>query len=199
MCSTSQDHQNPRDLRVNSKIISYSNGQFELEVDNLDALVSSVEPRRKDEPVAVVSIIGPSGSGKSFYTNLLINNLRGHGMVWVPGIDNHNDGENTEPLLGFSYGNVNSSVEILPNAETGIYLWPESFSVPNLDGNMTAWILHIHISDKDKEVKVVEMLDALIMLLSSQIVEINYKIDKVITALHFHNSICINCIPRKTF
>jgi len=179
------------DLRKFSKIISCStNGQLRLHEGNLKMILNSMEQCQKNLPVAFISIIGPTGSGKSFYTNLLINYFNnecaGNWLTKLSSVHNREDNV-LEFLEGFSFGNVHAYYEnVTPDEDvSGVYLWPEPFRMQNYGGKIVVWILHVHYCRKNGDnVTATKSINSLLALLCSRITEIKFKNDQQVITMN---------------
>ncbi|CAL8133385.1 unnamed protein product [Orchesella dallaii] len=144
-------------------------GRLISENSNLEKLYGILADNGK-LPVAIISIIGEKSSGKTSTTNLLIQNLRNnstHG--WLEKVTLNSDkGRKVEPLPGFP-------LKEKTRETSDVSIWPEHFFMTNHGIKLMVLVLHVHYSKKDPRSQDVDSLEVFLSLISSKIVEIQWK------------------------
>ncbi|CAL8133393.1 unnamed protein product [Orchesella dallaii] len=141
--------------------------------ENLDK-ISKMARFDPDIPTAVVSFIGEKGSGKTIYTNLLIQSLR-HNCTggWLDKVDGNSAKRNqVTPLPGFP----RCSSEDTKYSE--VCLWPETFYLQSRGKSMLVLILHTEYEESDPRSNDVDSLEVFLSLVCSKIVEIHWQNDE---------------------
>ncbi|CAL8135088.1 unnamed protein product [Orchesella dallaii] len=158
-------------------ILRRVNGQLELDVDNLDKILETIQVN-SDVPLAIISFIGGRGSGKTFYTNLLIQNLRNNSTGgWLSQVS---DNKSCQSLPGFPFDKERgkSDVDVVGGGVTSeISLWAEAYRLENHGKQFVVLILHadfkgVDVVEKENEVNPLELFLALV---SSRVLEIQWK------------------------
>lgn len=175
------------ELLRHSKIVTIHNECARPKVDNLKKILEAVDGTKfqNDIPVAMVAVIGPKGSGKSFITNFLIQYLKQGGEGgWMSSLITQKGFAE-----GFSFGSTSSEKFYEPDPKeeassgstSGVYLWPEPFLITKTgERKLVVWVLHVHSVQDDSEENLAA-LERFLMLTCSRIMEIKWKNDDEVT------------------
>ncbi len=172
-----------------SKIVSVRKECTLPKLDNLKRILEAVDGTKfgNDIPVAMVAVIGPKGSGKSFLTNVIIQYLKQEGEGgWMSSLMTQNGFAE-----GFSFGSISSGKFYDPKSEascgrstSGVYLWPEPFLIMKTGGGkVVVWVMHVHHVQGDSKENLA-VLERFLMLTCSRIMEIKWENDKEVTIPH---------------
>ncbi len=179
------------------KIVEQSEtGEIIFHQNNLQSLIDFWSKiKRKDEPITILSFVGPQSCGKSFFTNLFIEYIRMQSSLsWTKRIKR-------EGLTGFGYGvepNIITAKQLIPEQDVdSIYFYPELMKL-NIDHREEfICILHVHLGKQKTSDKKIDMaLDVLLAMISSSLINIIWN-DKVhnflFTKIHPYNTEKLFC------
>ncbi|CAL8135170.1 unnamed protein product [Orchesella dallaii] len=158
-------------------IVRRVNGELVLDLKNFDKILEIIN-LNSDIPLAIISFVGKRGCGKTFYTNLLIQNLQNNSTGgWLNQV-NYNSGNDCHQLPGFPYDKKDSNVS--NQTDSGeIRLWAEAFPVKNHGKKFAILIFHLdfHLSQSQsrKGKKLIDSLELFLTLVSSRSVEIQWQ------------------------
>jgi len=146
------------------------NGCLVADEENLEKVKAICSLRPFLTLISIVSIIGEKGSGKTTYTNLLIQNLRHNSTGgWLEKVTKGSYIKNQDDKLpGFPIRNKSQE-----HSQVG--LWPEPFYVKHRGVEMMVLVAHVQYTKLDPRSKDVDSLEVFLSLLSSKLVEVHWK------------------------